>query len=87
MRYFEDFAAVELQDTFYEPPSLALAIKWRGITPPSFHFCLKAWQLIAHTPANPTYRRLKSKLSPADKDSFGSFRPTEQVWLALGAHS
>jgi uncharacterized protein YecE (DUF72 family) len=43
---------------------------------------LKAWQLITHTPASPTYRKLKSKISPAEHDLVGSFRPTEQVMLA-----
>lgn len=43
---------------------------------------MKAWQLITHTPASPTYRRLKSPVSPQEQDLYGSFRPTEQVWLA-----
>jgi len=43
---------------------------------------MKAWQLITHTPSSPTYRHLKSGVSPAERDLFGSFRPTEQVWLA-----
>ncbi len=56
--------------------------QWRSRAPASFHFCLKAWQLITHTPASPTYRKLKSKLSPAEHELVGSFRPTEQVLLA-----
>lgn len=80
--YFEQFSTVELQDPFYEPPSIALAQKWRDLAPPSFGFCLKAWQLITHRSNSPTYRRLKSKLSPSEADLVGSFRPTEQVWLA-----
>ena len=81
-KYFADFPAIELQSTFYEPPSVALARQWRSRAPASFHFCLKAWQLITHTPASPTYRKLKSKLSPAEHELVGSFRPTEQVLLA-----
>ncbi len=81
-KYVEDFPTVELQSTFYELPSVALASKWRGMAPGSFHFCLKAWQLITHTPSSPTYRKLKSKLSAAERDLVGSFRPTEQVTLA-----
>ena len=80
--YFAHFPAVELQSTFYEPPTPALASKWRSLAPESFQFCLKAWQLITHTPSSPTYRRLKSKLSAAESDLVGSFRPTEQVALA-----
>jgi uncharacterized protein YecE (DUF72 family) len=81
-KYFANFPTVELQSTFYEPPPLALASKWRALAPRSFQFCLKAWQLITHTPASPTYRKLKSKLSAAEHDLVGSFRPTEQVGLA-----
>lgn len=43
---------------------------------------MKAWQLITHTPSSPTYRRLKSGVSAQERDLYGSFRPTEQVWLA-----
>jgi uncharacterized protein YecE (DUF72 family) len=81
-RYFSDFAAIELQTTFYEPPSVNVAKRWRMEAPSGFRFCMKAWQLITHTPASPTYRRLKSAVSYTEKDLYGSFRPTEQVWLA-----
>lgn len=81
-KYFARFPVVELQTTFYEPPSVALARKWRDLAPPDFQFCLKAWQLITHTPASPTYRRLKSQIGASEHDLFGSFRPTEQVRLA-----
>src|SRR5579883_519654 len=81
-RYYEQFPVVELQDTFYEPPSVALATKWRAEAPPTFRFCMKAWQLITHTPNSRTYQRLKNPISPTERDLYGSFRPTEQVWLA-----
>lgn len=81
-KYFAHFPVVELQDTFYEPPSIALATKWRELAPPEFQFCVKAWQLITHTSKSPTYRRLKSKLSASEMDLTGGFQPTEQVWLA-----
>ncbi len=81
-KYFTRFPVVELQTTFYEPPSVALAEKWRELAPPDFQLCMKAWQLISHTPASPTYRRLKSKISESEHELLGSFRPTELVWLA-----
>ena len=81
-RYVRDFRTIELQTTFYEPPSVAVARRWRVQASPEFRFCMKAWQLITHTPASPTYRRLKSALSATERDLYGSFRPTEQVWLA-----
>ena len=81
-RYFEHFSIIELQTPFYEMPSPALAAKWRQAAPPGFQFFIKAWQLITHTPASPTYRRLKIAVEACDRDLLGSFRPTEQVWLA-----
>ena len=81
-KYFSHFAAVELQDTFYNPPSLELAAKWRNLAPNSFQFCIKAWQLITHQASSPTYRRLKNKLSPSEYPYLGLFQPTEQVFLA-----
>ncbi len=63
-------------------PVPALAAKWREAAPADFEFFIKAWQLITHTPASPTYRRLKTQIKPGDRDLLGSFRPTEQVWLA-----
>lgn len=81
-RYFADFPVIELQGPFYEMPSPALAATWRAAAPDSFEYCLKAWQLITHTSASPTYRRLKSALSEADRGRCGSFRPTDQVRLA-----
>ncbi len=43
---------------------------------------MKAWQLITHTPASPTYRKLKFPVSPTEQELYGSFRDSEQVWLA-----
>lgn len=81
-RYVASFRAIELQTTFYQPPASRVAERWKSAAPPEFHFCMKAWQLITHTPSSPTYRRLKSAVSPSERDLYGSFRPTEQVWLA-----
>lgn len=81
-RYIEHFRVIELQSTFYEPPTPKLAARWRSIASADFHFSMKAWQLITHTPSSPTYRRLKSQLSAREHSLYGSFRPTEQVWLA-----
>jgi uncharacterized protein YecE (DUF72 family) len=80
--YFEDFDCIEIQSTFYDPPSVQVARKWRSAAPVDFQFCIKAWQLITHTAASPTYRRLRSPLPANDRDAVGSFRQTEQVWQA-----
>ncbi len=81
-RYVASFPAIEIQTTFYQPPAIGVASRWKSLAPPGFRFCMKAWQLITHTPASPTYRRLKSRVSPGEMDLYGSFRPTEQVALA-----
>ena len=81
-RYVRDFRAIELQTTFYQPPAPTVAARWRSLAPPGFRFCMKAWQLITHTPASPTYRRLKSPVAATETELYGSFRSTEQVWLA-----
>jgi uncharacterized protein YecE (DUF72 family) len=80
--YFEEFDCIEIQSTFYDPPGLQVARKWRSTAPPGFQFCIKAWQLITHTAASPTYRRLRSPLPASDRDAVGSFRQTTQVWQA-----
>lgn len=82
VRYVVDFPTIEIQTTFYQPPPIAVVKRWKSQAPPGFRFCLKAWQLITHTPSSPTYRRLKSPISATERDLYGSFRPTEQVWLA-----
>lgn len=81
-RYYGRFSAVELQDTFYQPPSPALAEKWRRESPPGFAYTLKAWQLITHPATSPTYRRLKEPVDEAGRGRYGFFRPTEEVLTA-----
>lgn len=78
-RYFETFSAVEIQQTFYQPPRAATAESWRAEAPAGFEFTLKAWQLITHEARSPTYRRLREPLSPAEARSCGAFRKSEIV--------
>jgi uncharacterized protein YecE (DUF72 family) len=80
--YFRHFDVVEVQTTFYQPPALRTAEKWRSSAPPGFEFTLKAWQLITHEPTSPTYRRLKEPVDPARYEHYGAFRPTEEVLAA-----
>lgn len=83
--YYQHFRVVELQSTFYQPPSVELARKWRAEAPPGFLFTLKAWQLITHEPSSPTYRRLKRPVPEAERPAYGAFRPTPQVRAAWEA--
>jgi len=56
-KYFENFDVVEVQKTFYKPPSQKTAEKWRKNAPENFEFTIKAWQVITHPPSSPTYRK------------------------------
>ena len=87
--YVREFAVVEVQQTFYEPPRDATLVRWRRQAPPGFEFTLKAWQLITHEASSPTYRRLRRPLSAGQRRECGSFRSIdttvtpEQTYLRL----
>jgi uncharacterized protein YecE (DUF72 family) len=81
-RYFEIFPVVEIQQTFYQPPQVSLAQKWRREAPADFEYTMKAWQLITHEPKSPTYKRLKTKIPKAKEKHYGSFKSTEEVQSA-----
>ena len=78
-RYFRDFRAVEIQASFYEPPRVELAAKWRAAAPPGFLFAMKAWQAITHAASSPTYRRMKTPIGSARRACYGGFQPTPEV--------
>ncbi len=81
-RYWRGFRVVEVQKTFYRPPRLATAERWRREAPQEAEFTLKAWQLITHPPSSPTYRRAGPDFDPKRKERYGCFRDTEEVWQA-----
>ena len=75
------FPVVEVQNTFYDPPSDALMKKWLAATPPSLEYVMKVWQLVTHGPKSPTYRRMKRALSAADEPGFFRDSPSvEEGW-------
>ncbi|MEM0203869.1 MAG: DUF72 domain-containing protein [Archaeoglobaceae archaeon] len=76
-KYFEKFEVVEVQKTFYKPPSIDTAKKWRELAPKSFEFTVKAWQIITHPPSSPTYRKAKLVIEDA-----GFFKPIKAVFDA-----
>jgi uncharacterized protein YecE (DUF72 family) len=80
--YYKHFALVEVQRTFYKPPRLETAQRWRGEAPPDFEFTLKAWQFITHQPTSPTYRKARLAIPEEERGCYGAFRPTEQVFAA-----
>jgi uncharacterized protein YecE (DUF72 family) len=73
------FGVVEVQQTFYQPPKVETARRWRQEAPQSFEFTLKAWQLITHEPLSPTYRRLSRPLTAAERLQAGAFKTTALV--------
>jgi len=95
--YVTRLSTVEIQHTFYQPPQIATLERWRTEVPAGFEFTLKAWQLITHDPKSPTYKRLRRKLTQAELDDAGYFKPTaivKEAWettlasaKALGART
>jgi uncharacterized protein YecE (DUF72 family) len=81
-QYFQEFEAIEIQQTFYQPPEPGTAARWREQAPPNFVFCLKAWQLITHPASSPTYRRLRKPLDEQSKKWVGFFQPSDPVFAA-----
>jgi len=81
-KYYERFAVLEVQKTFYRPPRPETLQKWRQQAPADFEFTLKAWQLITHEPRSPTYRKAGLQIAPEQAARYGSFRPTAEVYAA-----
>ncbi len=81
-QYYKFFNLVEIQQTFYQPPQIRTAERWRQEAPGEFEFTIKAWQLITHEAQSPTYRRLKFSWTPQKLSACGSFKPTKEVHFA-----
>jgi uncharacterized protein YecE (DUF72 family) len=79
VEYVRQLSAVEVQQTFYQPPQLKTLERWRSEAGADFEFTVKAWQLITHQSKSPTYRRLKRKLTEAEREEAGFFKPTAIV--------
>ena len=77
--YARQFAAVEVQHTFYQPPQIKTLTRWRETVPADFEFALKAWQLITHEAKSPTFKRLKKSLTETEREEAGYFKPTAIV--------
>src|SRR4051812_8815845 len=87
-KYAAVFPAVEVQQTFYQPPRIGTLQRWRAEAPADFEFTIKAWQLITHSPTSPTYRRVTTELNAAERNDCGAFQPTSivhEAWLTTRA--
>lgn len=76
-KYFENYAVVELQNTFYDLPSIDWCVKLRKEAPPGFEFVIKAWQVLTHPSTSPTWRRMKRKLK-GSLENYGYLKPTRE---------
>lgn len=78
-KIFDNVDVVEVQQTFYEPPSVQTLKKWRDSAPQTFEFTVKAWQIITHPSTSPTYRRLKGDIIKGREEEAGEFKWTQLV--------
>jgi len=81
-RYYKEFNVVEIQQTFYDLPSLDTIKRWREEAGPKFEFTVKAWQVLTHPPTSPTWRRLRTKIDPKIRDRYGLLKPTKENFEA-----
>jgi uncharacterized protein YecE (DUF72 family) len=70
-RYFQTYRFVEIDSSFYQLPKAETAARWREAAPKDFQFALKAWQVITHRAASPTYKR--TRIDPRDREHCGHF--------------
>ena len=77
--YFRTYDTLEVQQTFYEPPSRLTMERWREQAPSAFVFTIKAWQIITHRATSTTYRRLRTEVNRAE---CGAFQLNETVMNA-----
>jgi uncharacterized protein YecE (DUF72 family) len=80
--YYRSLPLVEVQKTFYQLPRVKTSLNWRHEAPPHFEFTLKAWQLITHRPSSPTYRHLSHPIAEDQREAYGSFKPTPEIFHA-----
>ena len=78
---FRDLDAVEVQQTFYDPPESKTLQRLRSEAPPGFEFTMKAWMLVTHPYNRMLWKRLKRSV-PGDPGRYGYFQDTEEVWWA-----
>ena len=74
-RYYRDFDAVEVQQTFYRVLQEKTLERWRKEAPEGFTFAIKAFQGVTHPSNSPTWRR--SNVKPGRE--VGLLRPNSEV--------
>jgi uncharacterized protein YecE (DUF72 family) len=64
--FADEYAAVELQSTFYELPKVSTTERWRREAGEDFTFALKAWQAVTHPSSSPTWNNHRDALPEGD---------------------
>jgi len=77
-RYYLAFNAVEIQDTFYNPPEKLRSLASKA--PQSFVFSMKAWQATSHPLDSPTWKKAEAVPDKRLADRYGFLRPTKEVF-------
>lgn len=85
--YALHFPVVEIQHTFYEPPADDVMRRWLAVTPPSLEYTMKVWQLVTHSAASPTYRRMKRPIDPTREPGFFRASPAVEDGWRRSVHS
>jgi uncharacterized protein YecE (DUF72 family) len=74
LKYFAQiFNTVEINFTFYRPPSQAVTRSWTGKTPVNFSFAIKMWQKFTH-PMKIGRKASEEQWQPATADDIDEFR-------------
>lgn len=81
-KYFQEYSVVELQNTFYELPSIEWGLKIRSEAPDHFEFTIKAWQVITHPSSSPTWRKIRKK-PEGELNNYGYLQPTKENFQAF----
>lgn len=81
-RYYSAFNAVELQDTFYNPPDPERLSRLRREAPEGFAFSMKAWQAVTHPLDSPTWKKAKVRPDSSLSERYGLLKPTKEVFEA-----
>jgi uncharacterized protein YecE (DUF72 family) len=71
--YSQIFNTCEINNTFYKPPSAAVAKGWADKTPADFSFSVKLWQKFTH-PMKISRKKSDEQWEPASQSDFEEFR-------------
>jgi uncharacterized protein YecE (DUF72 family) len=71
--YAQIFNTCEINNTFYRPPSPAVAKAWADKTPDDFSFAVKLWQKFTH-PMKISRNKSDEDWEPASQSDFDEFR-------------